>query len=428
MKKFFKKSSIYILLLIIAAGIIFSLNNYYGAKISADIKTELNQLAENNNYQLELAKLSANPLLQRIEIRNLDLKKKYNYNLNISEAKIYLSWQQVFNYLFEQDFKLAKNFESEIKNLAYSSLVNNYQLNFKGAQLAYQGDLSQAKVEKLDQTEDLYFLLEDAHNLSLKADEVKYDYPFYRYLGFNKKNWDKISSFDHFVLKANYDEQKQLIQLEEFNLSGDILKIIFNLNSELAYNKKEPKIEIENLAGKYDLLIAGQDLGFEPTSIFKELKFNQFAFNGNLDLDLTNSSFKLNQFDFSSSLKEFEILLAEDMNKFLTQNTFGLLSVLDDLNFKIDEYSYQQEFTAPNGNFKSKIDSSLFEAQSKGEYNYDQKDFYINNALLKYKVKTKEMEQLNYLIQIMLAKNLSQDEEGYYRLEYWGDVDDLNFK
>lgn len=38
------------------------------------------------------------------------------------------------------------------------------------------------------------------------------------------------------------------------------------------------------------------------------------------------------------------------------------------------------------------------------------------------------MEQLNYLIQIMLAKNLSQDEEGYYRLEYWGDVDDLNFK
>lgn len=70
------------------------------------------------------------------------------------------------------------------------------------------------------------------------------------------------------------------------------------------------------------MLIAGQDLGFEPTSIFKELKFNQFAFNGNLDLDLTNSSFKLNQFDFSSSLKEFEILLAEDMNKFLTQNTF----------------------------------------------------------------------------------------------------------
>lgn len=124
-------------------------------------------------------------------------------------------------------------------------MVNNYQLNFKGAQLAYQGDLSQAKVEKLDQTEDLYFLLEDAHNLSLKADEVKYDYPFYRYLGFNKKNWDKISSFDHFVLKANYDEQKQLIQLEEFNLSGDILKIIFNLNSELAYNKKSLKLKLK---------------------------------------------------------------------------------------------------------------------------------------------------------------------------------------
>lgn len=428
MKKFLKKASIYILLMITAAGIIFGFNYYYGQKISADLEAEINQLAKNNNYQLELVNLKANPLLHRIEIANLELKKKYNYNLNISEAKIYLSWQQVFNYLLEQDFKLAKNFESEIKTIAYSSLINNYQLHFKEAQLAYQGDLSQAKLEKLNKVEDLYFLLEDAHNLSLKAAGVKYDFPFYRELGFNEKNWNKISSFDHFVLKANYDDQKQLLQLEEFNLSGDILQIIFNLNSKLAFNKNQPKVEVEDLEANYDFLIVGQDLYFEPTSIFRELEFNQFNFNGNLDLDLTESSFKLNQFDFNSSLKEFEILLAENMNRFLTQNTFGVLAPVDNFKFKIDDYSYKQEFKAPHGSFKSNIDSSLFAAQTEGEYNYDQKDFYINNAILKYKAKTKAMEQLNYLIQIMLGQNLNQDEDGYYILEYWGDIDDLNFK
>lgn len=428
MKKFLKKGFIYIGLLIIVAGIIFGLNNYYGTKISADLEQEFNQLAQNNKYQLELSGLKANPLLRKIKIENLDLKKRRFYNLNISEAEIHLSWQQIINYLVEQEFRLDKNFESQIKEIDYSSLVNNYQLNFKEAELYYQGDLTKADFKQLSTADDLYFLLENDHELNLKAAGVKYDFPFYRYLGFNDQNWDKISSFDNFEMEANYNQKKQLLKVNKFNLSGDILKIGLDFDSKVKYNNNKPKIKIEEFKSNYDLLITADDLVLEPNSIFRELEFNKFALNGNVDLTTTQSFFNLNEFDFDLNLKEFKILLSEKMSRSLYKNSFGVLSPITNVKFKIDDYSYQQEYTAPNGNFQSNIDSSLLNAQLKGEYNYDQEDIYINDAILKYKVKSEEMENLNYLIQLVLAKNLTKNEEGYYTLEFWGDTDDLNFK
>lgn len=428
MKDFLKKASIYILLMFLVAGIIFGLNYYYGQKISEDVEAEIAEVAANNNYQLRLVEVETNPLMHKIQLQNLNISRGEKYNLNIVQAEINLSWQQFLNYIRKQNFELDKNLETEIRQLNYSNLKNNYQLNFKDAELFYEGDLTKSQISQLSSAEDLHFLLEDDHNLIFKAAELKYDFPYYRSWGLNNEDWNRLSTFNNFVMRTNYSSSNQLLNVEKFNLSGDILKLIFNFKTEFNYNQQQQKIIIQELRGDYDFLLAAEDLNFEANSFFEELKFKQFDFNGSLNLSREEKLIKANQLDFNLNLNEFKILLAQSMSQQINQNSLGILAADNKFEFLIDRFSYQQDYSYPNGSSQSELDSSLIEAELEAEYNYSREIPYISSAILKYKTKTDKIEQLNNLLQLALGKSFDKDKAGYYRLEFWGDIDDLNFE
>lgn len=428
MKKFFKKASIYILLMILVAGIIFSLNYYYGEKISKDVEAEISQIAKNNNYQLRFLEIETNPLLQKMQIQNLNLTKADQFNLIINQGQIKLNWQQILNYFRQGEFQLDKNFESIIKQVNYSNLKENYQLNFKDAEIKYQGKLPEEKLTQVNSKSDLVFLLEEDHKLDFQAAELKYDFPYYRSYGLNSENWNRLSTFNNFNVRANYNAETKHLKVEEFDLRGELLKIIFNLDSKVNYQAKNEKILIEELKSDYDFLLAGEKLKFEENSFFKDLNFKQFDFNGSLNLAKEENRFQANELNFNLKLSQFKLLLAKELSQDLNQNTFGILAADNNFEISINEFSYNQEYSYPNGNSSSSLKSSLIEAELEAEYNYSEETPYISNAIFKYKPKNARAEQLNSFLQLVLGQSFKKDEAGYYKLEIWGDLDDLNFE
>jgi hypothetical protein len=428
MKDFFKKASIYILVMLLAAGIIFSLNYYYGQKISEDVEAEIAEIAENNNYQLRLVEVETNPLLQEMRLQNLNLIKADQFNLIINLAEIKFSWQQILNYIRRQNFELDKNFESTVAQINYSNLQDNYQLNFSDAEVNYQGELPEEKLAQISTINDLYLLMDEDHALDFRAAELKYDFPYYRSYGLNNENWNRLSTFNNFNMRANYNQENQNLKIEEFNLSGEFLKAIFNLDSELNYDQQAEKIIFNELKGDYDFLLAAEELDFEANSYFQELKLNQLDFNGSLDFVREDDDIQANQLDFNLNLSEFKLILAEALSQQLNQNSFGILAAENNFEILIDKFSYHQDYSYPNGSSQSSLDSSLVMAELEAEYNYNQELPYVSSGNLKYQPQTARAEQLNSFLQLVLGKRLNRDQDGYYELKFWGAVDDLNFE
>ncbi|MFP4021193.1 MAG: hypothetical protein ACLFUK_06255 [Halanaerobium sp.] len=428
MKNFFKKASIYIFLMLLAAGIIFSLNYYYGQKISEDIEAEITQTADNNDYQLKSIEIDTNPFLQKIELQNLSLNRTEEVNIIVNQAEINFSWQQLLNYIQNQDFQLDKNLESQIKQIKFSSLEDNYQLDFSDLRLDYQGNLSELRLAQLKSIDDLHLLLEKDHNLDFRAAELKYDFPYYRSYGLNNDNWDRISTFDDFILKADYNKDTQKLNIEEFNLSSELLTLIFNLDSDLVYDKDQKEITVEQLKGNYDFNLAADNLDFEANSFFQDLEFKQFDFNGGLNLSREEDFYKANQLDFNLNLSEFKLLLSEALSQQVNQNTLGILAADNKFEILIDKFSYQQNYDYPNGSSQSELNSSLINAEFEAEYNYSEETPYLSSSHLRYKPQNEAAEQLNSFLQIILEKSIERNEAGFYELEIWGDLDDLNFE
>lgn len=428
MKDFLKKASIYTAVMLLIAGIIFSLNYFYGQKISEDVEAEIAELAEANDYQLRLLEVETNPLLQEMQIQNLNLIKAAQFNLIINLAEINFSWQQVLNYIRYQSFELDKNFVSTVKQINFSNLQDNYQLNFSDARVNYQGDLAEAELDQITSVHDLHLLMNSDHNLDFKAAELKYDFPYYRSYGLNSENWNRLSTFNNFIMNADYNQENKKLSIEEFNLSGELLKLIFNLDSVLKYNQETEKISLAELKGDYDFLLAAETLAFEANSYFEELNLKQLDFNGSLDLLRKEDTLQANQLDFNLNLSDFKLRLAELLNQQLNQNTFGILAAEKSFEISIDKFSYQQDYSYPNGNSSSNLDSSLVTAELEAEYNYNQEIPYVSSGRLRYKPQTLRAEQLNSFLQLVLGRRLEQDEEGYYQLKFWGAVDDLNFE
>lgn len=428
MKFFLKKASIYILVMLLAAGVIFSLNYYYGQKISKDVEAEIFEIADNNNYQLRFIEVKTNPLLQEMQLQNLNLIKGDQFNLIINLAEIKLSWQQILNYIRHQKFELDKNFKSTIKQINYSNLQDNYQLNFSDAEVNYQGNLPEEKLAQITTIHDLYLLMEDNHNLDFRAAEVKFNFPYYRSYGLNNENWNRLSTFNDFILRANYNKKNRKLNIEEFNLSGELLKVIFNLESKLNYDQQYEKITFTELKGDYDFLLTAKNLNFKANSYFQQLKFNQLDFNGSLDLARKENEIRANQLDFNLNLSKFKLILAEALSQQLNQNSFGILAAENNFELSIDKFSYQQDYNYPSGNSQSNLDSSLVMAELEAEYNYNQEIPYVSSGTVKYQPQTARAEQLNSFLQLVLGKRLNKDEQGYYELKFWGAVDDLNFE
>lgn len=428
MKKIFKKASIYILVMILAAGIIFSLNYYYGQKISKELEADIAEMAEKNNYQLRFVEVETNPLLQKMSLQNLNLVRADRFNLIVNLAEINLSWQQILNYIRQQDFELDKNFVSTVEQINYSNLQDNYQLNLTNTEINYQGNLPEKVLSEISSVDDLYLLLEDNHNLVLRAAEVKYDFPYYRSYGLNNENWNRLSTFNNFIMRANYDQENKKLNIKEFNLSGELLKIIFKLEAGLNYDQQNEKMIFTQLQGDYDFVFAAEDLEFEANSYFQKLNVNQFDFKGSLDLVKKEGDIQANQLDFNLNLNNFELILAATLSQQLNKNTFGILAADNNFELLIDNFSYQQDYSYPSGNSQSSLDSSLVKAELEAEFNYREETPYISTGSLRYQPQTATAEQFNSFLQLVLNQRLNQDDQGYYELEFWGEVDDLNFE
>jgi hypothetical protein len=428
MKNFLKKASIYIIIMVLIAGIIFSLNYYYGQKISDEVEKEISEIAEKNNYQLRFVEVETNPLLQEMRLQNLNLIRADRFNLIVNLAEINLSWQQILNYIRHQNFQLDKNFVSTVEQINYSNLQDNYQLNLSDTEINYQGNLPREIMTEISSIDGLHLLLNDNHKLVLKAAKVKYDFPYYRSYGLNNEDWNRLSTFNNFVMRANYSQENQQLNITEFNLNGDLLKIIFNLKAGLYYNQQNEKISFTQLQGDYDFLLEAEDLEFEANSYFKKLNFNQFDFKGSLDLVRKEENLQANQLDFNLNLSSFELLLSETLSQQLNQNTFGILAADNKFELLIDNFTYQQNYSYPSGSSQSSLDSSLVKAELEAEYNYKQDVPYVSSGTLRYQPQTATAKQFNSFLQLVLNQRLKQDEQGYYHLEFWGKINDLNFE
>jgi len=112
----------------------------------------------------------------------------------------------------------------------------------------------------------------------------------------------------------------------------------------------------------------------------------------------------------------------------LNQKSYGILAAENNFEILIDKFSYQQDYSYPNGSSQSNLDSSLLMAELEAEYNYNQEIPYISSGIIKYKPQTVRAEQLNSFLQLVLGKRFNRNERGYYELNFWGAVNDLNFE
>ena len=428
MKKFLKKASVYLLLMILISAVIFSLNYFLGKRISADIEAEIKEYSQSNNYELRFLSVESNPLLREINITNLNLSKPDNFNLNLNQAEINFSWQQILNYIREGHFRLDENLKSQIAQINYSNLKDNYQLNLDNSSLAYSGNLQKLKNKNIENFSDLNILMDNNHQFDFKSQKVKFDFPYYRSYGLNKEDWNQLSTFNDFTIKGNYNKNTNQFNLDEFNLSGEILKIIFDLNTALEYKKESDKLAVNKLDSNYDFLLAAEKIDFKANSYFDNLAFKQFDFSGSLNLAEEDKKIKINNFDFAGNLSKFKLTLSKELSQQLNQNTFGILEEKDKFNLTVDKLSYKQKYSHPSGSSQAELNSSLIEAVLDAEYNYSNTDLHINSASLKYKTKTAAAERLNSFLQLVLGSRFTKNEDGFYVVEIWGPISSLNFK
>lgn len=428
MKKEVKKVSIYLLLLFLIATTIFSLNYFYGQQISTKIESQIRTNLEKNGYQLLSLDIKSNPLLRVIVVENLNFNKKDHLKMNINQANINFSWQQLLSYLRSGVFHLDKNLKSEINQLEYSSLKNNYKLKFVDSELNYQGDLNQKEISQLENFNDLNLLLDNNHNFVFNSTELKVDFPYYRSYGLNKENWDRLSTFKDFIIKADYDKKNQEFKLQNFDMSNDILKIIFDLNSKLLYLSEKNKLTFTEMMSNYNLFLAAEEIDFMESYYFKDLKLKQIDFDGDFNLTKNNTNYRFNQLNYNFNLNNLNLILSNNLSNYLEDYTLGVLNNANNLEILINKLNYQQEYSYPNGKSSGQLESSLINAELKAEYNYAQEIPYINNGLIKYKTKSDKAEKLNLFLQLILENLFNKDSAGYYSVEFWGPVNDLSYK
>lgn len=428
MNKFFKKTLLYLFLMFFVVAIIFTLNYYYGQKISNDLKAEIIEIAEINNYRIHSLELDSNLLLQRITIEELNLTKADQFDLFIDQGEINLNWQQLLHYIRTQELELAKNLSSHIEKINYSNLNNNYQINIKKAELQYQGGIPEEKLQTIINSDQLEYLLEYDNCFNFTASQIKYDFPYYRRYGLDDEEWDKLSTFNDFVMKITYDKDSRALNVEEFNLTNKLLKIIFNFDSTIDYKNEEQQFVFKELKGEYDFYLQAEGLEFNDTDFYKMLKFKQFNFNADLDISNRNNEINVKKLDFNLDLKKLELELTKILAKKLNENSFGILAKNKNFGILINKFNYQQEYNYPNGTTSSKLDSSLLKANFNADYNLSQKVPYLNNAVFKYKPQSTKIEQLNSFLQLVLGEKIAQDEAGYYQLKFWGKLNNLKFE
>jgi hypothetical protein len=471
MKKFLKGASVYLLLLLLIAAAVFSLNFFLGRRLAGDLEADIEKLAAENDYQLRYLSISANPLLKRVEINTLSLMKSDEQSYEINGAEIEFSWQQIFNYIRERKFLNEKDIKAEIAKFSFYDLQQNNHFDFYNSSLSYQGEFkTEAIKEPLE-------LLKNNHQLSLTSKEVNYDYPFYRSYGITKANWEQISTFKDFAFKADYLSQNKSLVVSDFKLKNEFidyqldLETVFaektkektepentaeneletktdsdpnpdsdgedkeseletNLEEIVLYSSQNKMLIVKELKSNYNLVLNGDLINITENDFLNEFSFAGLRLNSDFEiyLDSAANSYQFQKFDFDFDLSDFQLELKEMLSQEVNESSFGILAQNQQFQLNIDSLNYQQQYSHPKGKSELKLLSNLIDAELEAEFNYSEEIPYISNSLLKFKAKNQSVEQLLLFAQLLYGESFKQDEAGYYRLESWGRLDNLNFE
>lgn len=459
MKKFLKKASIYLLLMLLIAAAVFSLNYFLGRRLAADLENDLEEIAAENDYQLRYLSLSSNPLLRRVEINTLSLLKDNEESYEINGAEIEFSWQQIFNYIKERRFLSKKDITAEIDKFSFYDLQQNNHFDFYNSSLSYQGELnSQILKEPLE-------LSKKNHQLSILSEEVIYDYPFYRSYGITKDNWEQISTFRDFAFKADYQSQNKKLTLNDFALKNEFLDYELDFETVLEekrtaeveadndsaadsdseemqeeietalaeivlYSSQDQKLIVKELQSSYKLVLNGELINISENELFDQLSFAELNLNSDFEmyLDSEKRNYQLQKFDLNFDLNDFQLGLKENLSQEVNESSFGILAQNEQFQLKVDSLNYQQQFSHPKGKSELDLVSNLIDASLKAEFNYSEEIPYISSSLLRFKAKNQSVEQLLLFAQLLYGDSFEQDEDGYYQLESWGSLDNLNFE
>lgn len=461
MKKFLKKASIYVLLLLLIAAAVFSLNYFIGRRLARDLESDIEEIAVENNYQLRYLSINTNPLLRRLEINGLSLFKSGEQSLEINGAIIELTWQQVFNYIKDRDFLTRKDINADVDKFTFYDLQQNNNFSFYNSKLSYQGEINSEILK------DPMELIKHNHKITILSEEMEYDYPYYRSYGFSKDNWNKISTFKEFAFTASYQSEDNKLNVEDFILKNDFIdydldfesiigqtlkteadsqtdravneaKKADNENKDLKnnfskivlYSSEEAEIFLKGLNSNYNLALNGELLNMSDSELFKEFSFANLKLLSNFEIYLNSESsyYQIQEFNLDFDLREFKLRLGDSLSKEVNESTFGILAQEDEFSVNIETLKYQQEYSHPQGKSDLELNSNLIDAELNAEFNYNEEIPYISNSLLKFKAKNSSVEQLLLFTQLLSGEKFNQDEEGYYYLESWGKIDDLNFE
>ncbi|MFW6251949.1 MAG: hypothetical protein ACOC27_01795 [Halanaerobium sp.] len=458
MKNFLKKASAYLLVMFLIAAAVFSLNYVLGRRLARDLENDIEEIAAENDYQLRYLNLSTNPLLKRVEINTLSLLKNNEESYEINGAVLEFSWQQILNYIKEREFLDTKEMKAEIDKFSFYDLQQNNHFDFFNTSLNYQGEINSESLK------DPLKLIQNDHQLTVLTEELNYDYPFYRSYGINKNNWEQISTFKGFGFNVNYQSRDSQLSINDFILKNEFIDYEIDLettieeimedkndldkeDSETAENDEQKEVEsgleeiilfsnqegkilLKELKSNYQLVLDGQLLDISENNLVNQLAFNELSLASELEiyLDAESSSYQFQQFDLDFDLQEFELELAETLSQGVNESTFGILAQDNQFELIVDSLNYQQQFSHPQGKSDLNLTSNLIDARLNAEFNYNQQIPYISSSSLKLKPKNSSVEQLILFAQMLYDEQLSQDEEGFYHLESWGDLDNLNFE
>lgn len=460
MKKFLKKASIYVLVLLLIAAAVFSLNFFLGRRLAQDLERDIEKIADENNYQLRYLSINTNPLLRRVEINGLSLLKSSEQSLEINGANIELTWQQIFNYLKDRNFLTKKDITADVDKFTFYDLQQNNNFSFYNSSVRYQGEINSEILK------DPMELIKHNHQLTILAEEFDYDYPYYRSYGISKDNWERISSFKDFAFNASYLSQDKQLNLNDFVLKNEFIDYELDFESIIAesdkkevelksgveetaenetepiealdnsfqeivlYSSQESEIGLKELKSNYQLALDGEILSVSENDLFNELSFNDFELASAFEIYLNSTAriYEIQKFDLELNLNEFSLNLAESLSNQVNEISFGILAQDNDFVVDIDSLKYQQQYTRPQGKSEFELVSSLIDAQLNAEFNYSEETPYISNSFLRFKANNPSVEQLLLFTQLLSGERFNQDEEGFYYLEGWGNIDDLNFE
>jgi len=159
------------------------------------------------------------------------------------------------------------------------------------------------------------------------------------------------------------------------------------------------------------------------------MSFDNYSFKGYFDIFLPEPEqslqYSANQMDIEMDLQNFNLTFTDELSREINRNTYGIFAAEDNFSLKIDSFLYEQEYINPGGTTNSRLITPIFNAILDAEYTYTRDEFYLASAELRVKPNTQQAEKLLNFIQLLADRQFTKDEEGYYVIEFYGDIGNL---